>query len=284
MRQAAGFRGLLCDLDGVVYRGREACPGAVQGLAAARKAGVRVLFMTNNAGHTPEGIAEHLTELGVGATAQEVLTSSQVAAGYLVDREKPGSVAQGEGRSVREVVLAVGGPGVTVSMRRAGLSVVTARDLPGPTRGPVWAVVQGYGPQVDVRDLTEATYAVNQGALWVATNSDATLPTPRGLAPGNGSLIAAVAHATGRSPDVVVGKPYPPTYHRALTMLDLPAAQVIAVGDRLETDIAGAKAAGLTTALVLTGVHGRPEAAAASPAQRPDMIVNTLEDLSRCWE
>jgi ribonucleotide monophosphatase NagD (HAD superfamily) len=91
MRQAAGFRGLLCDLDGVVYRGREACPGAVQGLAAARKAGVRVLFMTNNAGHTPEGIAEHLTELGVGATAQEVLTSSQVAAGYLVDREKPGS-------------------------------------------------------------------------------------------------------------------------------------------------------------------------------------------------
>lgn len=284
MRQAAGYRGLLCDLDGVVYRGREACPGAVEGLRAAREAGVRVLFMTNNAGHTPDGIAEHLTELGVRSTAQEVLTSSQVAAGYLVDREKPRSLAREAGRSLRDLVLAVGGPGVTVAMRRAGLAVVTARDLPDPTLGLVWAVVQGYGPEVDVRDLTEATYAVNQGALWVATNSDATLPTPRGLAPGNGSLVAAVSHATGRPPDVVVGKPYPTTYHRALAMLDLPVAQVLAVGDRLETDIAGARAAGLATALVLTGVHGRPEAAAAVPTQRPDMIVDTLEDLTRCWE
>lgn len=268
-------RALLCDLDGVVYRGAEPCPGAPEGLARARALGLRILFLTNNAGHTPEGVAEHLNRLGVEARPEEVLTSSVVAADHLAHLVATGEVTPPEGA----VLLAVGGPGVRAALERAGLPVVSAADMAHGSVPPVWAVVQGYGRDVNVRDLTEVTYAVNEGALWVATNADRTLPSERGFAPGNGSLLAAVATATGRQPDLVVGKPHAPAYERSLAILQEPAEAVLAVGDRLETDIEGAKRAGLRTVLVTTGVHGPDDAAAAPPERRPDRIVATLGDL-----
>ncbi|WP_010148633.1 HAD-IIA family hydrolase [Serinicoccus profundi] len=269
---------LLCDLDGVVYRGQEACPGAVEGLQQARAAGLQILFMTNNASRTPAAVAQHLRDLGVQADVEEVLTASQVAAEVLGERRP--DLLRGA------PVLAVGGEGVADALTASGFHVVTPvqagdegeRGVPPQ----IAAVVQGYGPQLTVADLTEAAYAIREGALWVATNDDATLPTARGLAPGNGSLVAAVAHATGAAP-LVVGKPHEPAYTVALRRLGLPREQSLMVGDRLETDIAGARAAGVPSALVLTGVSDRADVDAASDAQRPDHVAETILDLAHLW-
>ncbi|GAA4887631.1 HAD-IIA family hydrolase [Serinicoccus chungangensis] len=270
--------GLLCDLDGVVYRGEQACPGAVEGLQRVRDAGIDVLFMTNNASRTPATVARHLVDLGVRADEGEVLTASQVAAEVLAEEhpELRGSLP----------VLAVGGEGVAQALRDAGFAVVAPDEVAAAAeRGgtpELGAVVQGYGPDLGVTDLTEATYAVRAGLPWIATNDDATLPTARGLAPGNGSLVAAVAHATGQRPRVV-GKPHRPAYDVGLRRLGHPRGQTLMVGDRLETDIAGARAAGLPSALVLTGVSDRAEAEAAPDTQRPDHVAGTLLDLAELW-
>lgn len=277
-------RGILCDLDGVVYRGERACPGAVEGLTAARAAGVRVLFMTNNASRPPAEVARHISDLGLPTTEQDVLGASQVAATVLAN-EQPELL--GSGVDARpSAVLAVGGPGVALALREAGLHAVLPEETrAAATKGeplPVAAVVQGYGSGVTALDLAEAAYAIADGASWVATNDDSTLPTERGLAPGNGSLVAAVAHATGRAPRVV-GKPHGPAYEVAMARLGLPPEECLMIGDRLETDISGARAAGLRSALVLTGVDGRAEAEAAPEALRPDVVVKTIPDLAHLW-
>lgn len=277
-------RGILCDLDGVVYRGEHACPGAVEGLTAAREAGVRVLFMTNNASRPPAEVAQHITELGLPTTAADVLGASQVAAAVLASA-RPELVRKADGGPA-PAVLAIGGPGVALALREAGLQPV----LPEETRAAaaegqplqVAAVVQGYGSEVTALDLAEATYAIQDGASWMATNDDATLPTQRGFAPGNGALVAAVAHATGTLPEVV-GKPHGPAYSVAMARLGLPREECLMIGDRLETDIGGARAVGLQTALVLTGVASRADAEAAPEALRPDLVVETIPDLAHLW-
>ncbi|WP_238146655.1 HAD-IIA family hydrolase [Ornithinimicrobium murale] len=266
----------MCDLDGVVYRGETACEGAVEGLAVARSAGLPILFLTNNAARLPTEVADHLQALGVEAHPDEVLNSSQVAASYLRQHHPVPDGKQ---------VLAVGGPGVAAALEDEGLSVVVPAQVveQGGTQS-VAAVVQGLGRNLGWADLAEATLAVSSGAYWVATNTDATLPLERGQAPGNGALVAAVAHATGRQPDLVTGKPHPPAFEIALQRLGLPAQDVLMIGDRLDTDIEGAGRAGLATALVLTGVHGRHDVAAAGASQQPDHIVETIVDLGAHWE
>ncbi|USQ78383.1 HAD-IIA family hydrolase [Ornithinimicrobium faecis] len=269
------YRGLLCDLDGVVYRGASACDGAVEGLAAARAAGLLVLFLTNNAARLPAEVSEHLVSLGVEAHPDEVLNSSQVAASHLRQHHP---VPEGT------VVLAIGGPGVAAALVEEGLPAITPREVVDHGGSEqVSVVVQGLGKELGWAELTEATYAVAAGAHWVATNTDATLPTERGQAPGNGSLIAAVAHATGRQPDLITGKPHAPAFEIALQRLGLPAAEVLMIGDRLDTDIEGAKGAGLATALVLTGVHGRSDVESAGEDQQPDHIVEVIGDLAPHW-
>lgn len=273
-------RGILCDLDGVVYRGAVACPGAVEGLTAARAAGVRVLFMTNNASRPPEVVAEHLTSLGLPTQGEDVLGASQVAASVLA-AERP-DLVDGQGL---QAVLAVGGPGVALALREVGLRAVSPAEVrEAATHLPVSvaAVVQGYGPDVCATDLAEAAYAIAGGASWLATNDDATLPTERGLAPGNGSLVAALTHATRATPRVT-GKPHAPAYQVALERLGLPLEQCLMLGDRLDTDIAGARAVGLASALVLTGVSTRAEAQAAPQSSRPDHIAETIPDLHHLW-
>ncbi|MCE0488336.1 HAD-IIA family hydrolase [Ornithinimicrobium sediminis] len=270
---------LIVDLDGVVYTGGERCPGAAEGLQDARAAGVALLFMTNNASRTPAQVAEHLGSVGVQAAGEEVLTSSQVGAAHLAQLRREEGLEDAD-----PLVLAVGGPGVLDALRDEGFSAVTAaeaREAEGTDR-PVWALLQGYGPQMMVRDLHEAAHAVNAGAHWVATNTDATLPTPRGPVPGNGALVAAVAHGTGATP-VVVGKPHPPAYRIALQRLGLPADRVLAVGDRLDTDIDGALEAGVPAALVLTGVSTQEEADARPEERRPQHVAATLPDLAHLW-
>ncbi|WP_272948380.1 HAD-IIA family hydrolase [Ornithinimicrobium sufpigmenti] len=273
------IRGILCDLDGVVYRAHEPCPGAVDGITAARDRGVPVLFMTNNASRTPGEVASQLTGLGLPTAPEEVLTASQVAAA-LVAAEYPAVAAGGGG-----AVLAVGGPGVGAALAEHGLRWVDAPAVRAAlTSSPVQidVVVQGYGPDVAVTELTEAAYAVAAGAAWVATNDDPTLPTERGLAPGNGSLLAAVRHATGAEPRVV-GKPHGHAYQEGLRRLGVAAAECLMIGDRLDTDIAGARALGLPSALVLTGVSTREDALSAPESMRPDLVVDSLTELAHLW-
>ncbi|MEP7025147.1 MAG: HAD family hydrolase, partial [Actinomycetota bacterium] len=175
----------LLDLDGVVYIGSAAIPGAPETLARATAAGLRRAFVTNNASRSPAAIAAQLTRLGVPATAADVVTSGQAAARLLAEQLPAGAP-----------VLVVGGNGLRIALRERGLRPVsTAAERPA-------AVVQGYSPDLSYGLLTEGVLAVNAGARYVAANADRTLPTARGNEMGNGSLVAAIAWATGVQPVV----------------------------------------------------------------------------------
>jgi glycerol 3-phosphatase-2 len=242
----------LLDLDGVVYIGAQAVPGAPKALAAARSRGMRLAFVTNNAARPARVVAQHLTELGVPADESEVTTSSQAAARYLAEHLNAGAA-----------VLVVGTVGLVEALTERGLRPVhSADDDPA-------AVVQGYSPDLDWHQLAEGAVAIRRGALWVATNLDPTVPSARGPLPGNGSLVAALRHATGVDP-VTTGKP-DPTMHRE-TMLRSHAAHPLVVGDRLDTDIEGARAVGCASLLVLSGVTTPGDLLAAPAVQRPDFL------------
>ncbi len=256
------YAAVVCDLDGVVYRGPTAVPHAVEVLGALD---LPVLYATNNASRSPADVARHLGELGLACTAEAVATSSQAGAWLLGDRLAAGSP-----------VLAGGGAGVAGALTEAGLRPVLRGDAESTQ---VDAVLQGYGPAVTATDLAEAAYAVEGGAVWVATNTDGTLPTDRGVAPGNGSLVAAVERAVGHPPHLVAGKPAPPLYLLCAGRLDLPAERVLAVGDRLDTDIEGAVAAGMDSLLVLTGVDDLRACLEAPPQRRPTWVAPDLRAL-----
>jgi glycerol 3-phosphatase-2 len=242
----------LLDLDGVVYVGPDAVPGVPEALRAARDAGMRLGFVTNNAARTPEDVAAHLTALGVPADRDDVITSSQAAATVVAELLGPGAR-----------VLPVGGPGVAAALTAAGLVVVDrAEGLPD-------AVVQGYGREVGWVQLAEAIVAVRNGARHVATNLDATIPSPRGPLPGNGAMVGIVTAITGREP-LVTGKPDPAMHAECVRRTG--ARRPLVVGDRLDTDIEGARRAGAASLLVLTGVTDPVTLLAARPDHRPDLL------------
>jgi len=251
----------LVDLDGVTYRGPDVIPSAPGPLAAARDAGMRIVYVTNNASRVAREVAEHLTEVGIPASEKEVFTSAQAAAAILADRYEAG-----------EKVLVVGGAGLRDAVTSAGFTIVEGAD-----DGAV-AVVQGWSADVGWRQLAEASYAVRAGASFVATNLDLTLPTERGFAPGNGSLVRVVATASGVEP-VSAGKPEPAMYRHAAARVG--AERPLVVGDRLDTDLGGARAADIPGLLVLTGVSTALDALRAAPGERPSFIGETLEALTR---
>jgi len=256
---AASYDVALLDLDGVVYNGPDAIDGAVDALAAARKAGMRLAFVTNNASRSPSAIAEHLTRLGVTARSADVVTSSQAAATLIANRFPAGSP-----------VLVAGSNGLRLAVRERGLRPVSlAADHPV-------AVVQGYSPDINYGLLAEAGVAVRDGAFYVATNSDSTLPTPRGPQPGNGSLLQVIITATGTRP-VVAGKPETPLHAEAMTRTG--ARRPLVVGDRLDTDIEGAVRGGADAMLVMTGVTAARDAVLAPPGRRPTYVAADLGGL-----
>jgi HAD superfamily hydrolase (TIGR01450 family) len=253
------FDALLLDLDGVVYVGPHAVAHASSTLARSRADGVAVAFVTNNASRPPEVVAQHLRELGIEASAHDVVNSSQAAARVISERVPAGST-----------VLAVGGPGVRKALVDRGLVPVDSAE-PTPT-----AVMMGYGPDVGWKDLAEASYAVQAGALFVATNPDTSFPTPRGIAPGNGSLVAAVAVATGCEP-IVAGKPYTPLVVESIERVG--ASRPLMVGDRLDTDIEAAHNARIDSLLVMTGVTTVRDVLLAATVHRPTFIAADLRAL-----
>ena len=252
---------LLLDLDGVVYRGEAAVPHAIEALNAAQAQGIACCYVTNNASRTADEVAHHLRALGLSVDERQVVTSAQVAAVLVAQLLEPGSA-----------VLALGGPAVAYYLEQAGFRPV-ASDVDHPS-----AVVQGYGPGVGWADLAEASYALARGVPWIATNTDSTFPTRRGLALGNGSLVAALTHATGRVPDAVAGKPEPALLTQALERMHSQAALMI--GDRLDTDIAAGSRLGVDTLLVLTGVCTEEASFHARGLERPTWVGQDLRCLA----
>lgn len=249
----------LVDLDGVVYAGHLPVPYASASLVAARERGMSLVFVTNNASREPGAVAEQLTTLGVPTTAHEVYTSAQAGAALLRTRLEPGAT-----------VLVIGGDGLRTAVREQGFVLVDgADDAPD-------AVVQGYAADLGWADLAEAAYAVEGGAWFVATNLDLSLPTARGYAPGNGALVGAVTAATGVRP-ASAGKPDPQMYRWAVERVG--GSRPLVVGDRLDTDLAGARGAGYPGLHVLTGVSRARAAVLASPGERPSFLGADLRAL-----
>ncbi len=254
------FGALLLDLDGTLYRGNAVIPGAPAALAASDGAQLLV-YVTNNASRSAGSVAAHLAELGFAATADDVVTSAQAGANILADRLAPGST-----------VLIVGSDDLAAEIDGVGLRAVRRFEGEAPA-----AVVQGHSPTTGWPDLAEAAYAVRAGALWVATNTDVTLPTERGLAPGNGAMVTALRVATDTEP-VVAGKPYAPLMEDALTRAGTRSALV--VGDRLDTDIDGAHCVGLESLLVLTGVSTIADLAKQPVDRLPTYVSDSLDALN----
>lgn len=255
------YDALLLDLDGTVYRGDSAVPGAGEAIHAAHQAGVGVRFVTNNASRRPEDVADHLNRLGIPAKHDEITTSAQAGAGLLTSRVSPGAD-----------VLVVGTDALAAEVSSRGFSPVRAYG------DAVAAVVQGLSRDTGWRELAEACLAIRAGALWIACNVDPSLPTERGLLPGNGALVAALRAATDAEP-MVAGKPERPLMDDAITASG--ARHPLAVGDRLDTDIAGAGNVGIDSLLVLTGVATPATLLTALPHLRPTYLAADLRHIGQ---
>jgi HAD superfamily hydrolase (TIGR01450 family) len=258
------FETLLLDLDGVIYEGGRAIVDAIESISAIQAKGIQVGYITNNASRTSEAIAEQLRSFGLDLGVDDVITSAQAGAGLLKQIVPAGSK-----------VLVVGGEGLRSNVSLAGFQVVeSSKDSPA-------AVIQGFDPSVGWRQLAEASYAIQNGAKWVATNQDWTIPREEGLAPGNGTLVSAVHTAVGQLP-IVAGKPEKAIFETALSQFG--SSSAVYVGDRLDTDVLGANRSGIGSALVMTGVTTRKELLAAKPDSRPAYILETLKDLLTSYQ
>lgn len=258
----------MLDLDGVVYVGGDAVPGAPEHLSRARAAGMRCAYVTNNASRPPEAVVAHLREIGIELDEGDVVTSAQAAASVLVAQHGAGAT-----------VLVLGGEGLWQAVATAGLrgrQVDDGQD-PGGGEEPV-ALVTGYGPEVLWRQVMRAAVLLRGGLPWVASNTDMSIPTAYGTAPGHGVLVDTLRRFAEVEP-TVAGKPAPPLLEE--TMSRVGGDRPLMVGDRLDTDIEGGAAVDVDTLLVLTGVTGLAELVAAEPHQRPTYVAIDLGGLHR---
>lgn len=249
---------VMFDLDGVVYVGGEVIDGVPERIDRVRDLDIHVAFVTNNASRTPEDVAEKLEGMGVRADRTDVVTSAQAAARLLAEQHGKGAT-----------ILALGGKGLHVALEEAGL--VPVEDPDGAK-----AVASGYGPDVRWRDIMRVATLVRDGLPYVASNTDMTIPTPYGLAPGHGVLVETISRFSGVTP-VVAGKPEKPLMEE--TVRRVGGERPLMVGDRLDTDMEGAHAIDAPSLLVLTGVSWLEDIASATPERRPTYIATTLEGL-----
>lgn len=255
------LRGFIFDMDGVIYRGNIALPGAAGFVANLRRVGVPFLFLTNNSTTPADKVAARLTDMGIPATEADVLTSSEVTAATLA-AEMP---------TAR--ILVLGEEGVSRALIANGF-VLTEDHQEAD------AVVVGLDRRLTYARLCEAALAIRRGAAFIATNADRTLPTETGMIPGAGALVAALEAATDVKPRVI-GKPSAGIFLHALGRLGTPAGLTAAIGDRPETDIVGGQRAGLRTIGVLTGAGTAAAFAGLHPPA--DWIFPDLIELNRAY-
>ncbi|MGH2699270.1 MAG: HAD-IIA family hydrolase [Actinomycetota bacterium] len=251
--------GLVCDLDGVMYRGSEPIPGSPEAVGRLRRLGVSVVFCTNNANPTIGRYVEKLTDMGVEVAPEQLVTSAVVLA----------EVLSGEGAAGKSAIV-VGGDGLREALR--SIDVVVDDD---PSSRSADYVAVGFDPGFTYDALKRASFAVQAGAELVAANVDASFPAPDGLWPGSGAIVASIEVASGGRARVM-GKPHEPMMRVAQRHLG-DASRIAIVGDRPNTDLEGGRAMGWTTILVLSGVTSREDVDRIEPA--PDVIVDRLDDL-----
>lgn len=258
------FDSVLFDLDGVIYLGARAVEHAVESINRLEATGVTVGYVTNNSSRRNQVIADQLNAFGLSVHESQIIGSARAAAKMLAERIPAGSK-----------VLVVGGEGLRHEVGALGFEIVSkADDNPA-------AVIQGFAPDVAWTHLAEASYAIQRGAQWLATNQDWTIPREGGIAPGNGTLVSAVHTAVGILPDFA-GKPFAPIFQSALDLLGV--SRPLFVGDRLDTDIRGANNFGIASACVMTGVASRRELIGARTEDRPGFIIQDLRDLFEDYE
>ncbi len=256
------LRALVIDIDGVLWRGETPLPGMAEFFAFMRERRLSFRLATNNASQTPQMYIEKLARFGAQVESSEVLTSGMATAAYL-KREAPGAS-----------VYVIGEAGIRQALDEAGLRVADEDDLTADIvvcsmdRGLTWT------------RLGNATINLRRGARFVATNADMTFPTERGITHGNGAILRALTAASGVEP-TVVGKPEPLMYEMASHSMGVPAAQMAALGDRLETDILGAHRAGMPSILVLSGVA--TQADATTCPYPPTWTFRGLPELVQAW-
>lgn len=246
---------VLLDLDGVLYRGEQAVPHAAQAVEGILAAGLTTVFITNNSSRTPEQVARKLEGLGIPARPGDVVSSALASAELLAER--------GGGTA-----FVVGEEGIRSALREAGLRLLDGE----PQRAD--HVVVGWDRRVDYAKLRTACLLVERGAALLATNDDRSFPAPDGLWPGAGAILAVITTTTGARAEVA-GKPHEPLFRSALRRAG--GTSPLVVGDRLETDIAGARALGWDSLLVLTGVTERSELSRAP--HRPTFVAEDLRAL-----
>ncbi len=251
------IRGLIIDMDGVLWRGNEPLPGLHELFRAMRRLALPFVLATNNASASPSTVGEKLASMDVEIKHEEILGAAQATSAWLSQQQPAGTS-----------VYVIGENALCEALSSAGYKLSTRSD-------GVHAVVVGFDREVNWSKLKEATLAIQEGALFVGTNPDPSFPFERGLAPGNGAVLAALEAATGIKP-VIIGKPEAPLFEQALERVGSPPEKTLVLGDRLETDILGGARAGLLTGLLLTGVT-KPEDLADSSIQ-PDLVFKDLPE------
>jgi 4-nitrophenyl phosphatase len=251
--------GLVCDLDGVIYRGPEPIPGASDAIKRLRERGVHLLFCTNNSLPTIAEYIERLKGFGIDATPEELLTSGMVAAEVLEKRNFSGKTA-----------IVVGGNGLREAL---GSVCISVKDDPDVNAADV--VVVGWDPTFTYNAMRRAADAVRKGAAFLATNGDPSFPAPDGLWPGAGAILASIETASGRKAEVV-GKPHPPMMEAAARRL-AGCERIAVIGDRPDTDLAGGAARGWITILVLTGVTSDEDVGSVDPV--PDHVLDSIAEI-----
>jgi HAD superfamily hydrolase (TIGR01457 family) len=253
---AERYDAFLFDLDGVLYRGNEPIPGAADAVDRLRRLGKRLAFVTNNSARTPQQVASHLRSFGVAADVGEVETSALATADLLSTR------------GIRRVFV-IGEVGVREALADRGIELLDGEPRVAD------AVVVGWDRAVDYAKLRTAALLIQRGSAFVATNADASYPAPEGLWPGAGAIVAAIGTTVGASPEVV-GKPNPPIFESALRRAG--GGRPLVIGDRLDTDIAGANRLGWGSLLVLSGVTGPGDLVGVT--ERPTVVAPGLEALT----
>lgn len=259
--------GLIIDLDGTMYQGKQMIPYADRFIQTLRERDIRFLFLTNNSSRPPEQVADHLGEMGIPATKEEIYTAAIAAARY-IKRQKNDAI-----------VYVVGEGGLVQAIREEGLRIVEDESTEQPD-----FVVQGIDRQFTYDRMARAVQFIRDGAAYVQTNPDLLLPTDGGFIPGAGSIGAAIQAASGAVP-VVIGKPSTIIMNDAISILGLPAERIWVVGDNVSTDIKAGVMAGCRTALPLTGLTTRDnleemlERAGVTPDLTGDDLASLLDDI-----
>jgi 4-nitrophenyl phosphatase len=255
------YRSILLDLDGCVYRGNQIIVGVREALRGFRERGVKILFLTNNSTMTSEGYAEKLRVMGIESVPEEFLTSGEAASHYILMNSGPSNI------------LPITENGFKDYCRRMNHKVLEIKD---------WRlaeyVVVGLDRNFNYMKLRAACRAIMNGAIFIATNVDRTIPTEDGLDPGAGSIVAAIREATLKEP-IVIGKPSKIMMELALHKVGVSPSEILVIGDRLETDILAGKVIGADTALLLSGATTRDAVERAPPQNKPDYVAENLLEL-----